>query len=59
MDGIADVGSVAGRVTTCAVVRMKSLLVERCGWLVVDYGAILADAAIVPGGLGAVQSPHR
>jgi hypothetical protein len=49
MDGIADVGSVVGRVATCAFVRKESVLVERCGWpaLVVDCGSILADAATV------------
>jgi len=33
MDGIADVGSVVGRVATCAFVRKESVLVERCGTL--------------------------
>ena len=49
MDGIADVGSVVGRVATCAFVRKESALVERCGLpaLVVDCGSILADAATV------------
>jgi hypothetical protein len=49
MDGIADVGSVVGRVATCAFVRKESVLVERCGWpaLVVDCESILADAATV------------
>jgi hypothetical protein len=49
MDGIADVGSVVGRVATCAFVRRESVLVER--------GSTLADAATVRAP-GAVQSPH-
>ena len=32
MDGIADVGSVVGRVATCAFVRKASVLVARRGW---------------------------
>jgi hypothetical protein len=31
MDGIADVGSVVGRVAVHAFVRKESVLVERCG----------------------------
>jgi hypothetical protein len=59
MDGIADVGSVVGRVATCAFVRKESVLVERCGWpaLEVDSGSTLADAATVRAP-GTVQSPH-
>ena len=59
MDGIADVGSVVGRVATWAFVRKKSVLVKRCGSpaLEVDCGSMLADAATV-GTPGAVQSPH-
>jgi hypothetical protein len=59
MDGIADVGSVVGRVATCAFVRKESVLVERSGWpaLEVDSGSIVADAATVHAP-GAVRSPH-
>jgi hypothetical protein len=59
MDGIANVGSVVGRVATRAFVRKDSILVERCRWpmLVVDSGSALPDTATVPGPR-AVQSHH-
>jgi hypothetical protein len=49
MDGIAEVGSVVGRVATYAFVRKESVPVERCAGpaLVVDCRSILADAATV------------
>ena len=49
MNGIADVGSVVGRVATYAFVRKESVPVERCAGpaLVVDCGSVPADAATV------------